>query len=186
MTISRQNFTSFLLRIMRLIVCAAGALGGMRKLQQNDKKFNYFLYAAVNILTTEVFCPFLLVHSWTKRWKRILKLERGWQMPAYEVMPEKAIWLPGAHQSQVLDSSLTWLGTSFGYLPTKWNCLHSALRPMWLLLYRNGFAAFMTLFLTPSKLPKTREAALTPPSEVWNMEVYRFRWSAEGKPLVFA
>lgn len=33
----------------------------------------------------------------------------------FGVMPDKAIWLTRALQNQVLDSSLTWLGTSFGY-----------------------------------------------------------------------
>lgn len=46
MTVSRQNFTSFLLLIMWLIVYAGVPLGGMWKLQQKDKKFDCFSHAA--------------------------------------------------------------------------------------------------------------------------------------------
>lgn len=78
MPASGQDVTSFPLPIMWPIVCAAANLEGMRKLQQSDKKFNYFLCAAVNTLTTEFSVPFFWFCWWMRRWNRIVKLGRGW------------------------------------------------------------------------------------------------------------
>lgn len=142
MTTSRQNFTSFLLLIMWLMVYAAVALGGMGKLLQKDKKFNCFPHAAIKYINNWVFCPFYLVHLWMKPWKRFLKLEQGWQMHAFKAMPGKAMCslVPLRVKFWALDLA----GHVLGYLPTKHNCLLPALSPAWLLLCGGGFAAFVT------------------------------------------
>lgn len=150
---------------MWLIVCAAAALGGLRKLQQNDKKFTYFLYAAVNILTTEFCVPSF--------WFILEEVKENFETGSW--LASASIWgnarkrclTPWCPSERSFGFLLPWLGMAFGFLPTPWSCLHPALTPPWLLLYRNGF---MTLFLTPLKL-LTRKTALAPLNEVQNKQV---------------